>query len=89
MGWMPWVILGKVHLMLDYIPFRLVAINLSVDTKNNIITLVLQKVYTDTWAVDITGGQAVAQQVASKHWLVNYRYVSYALQFWTYAVLKC
>lgn len=35
-----------------------------------------QKVYTNTWAVHIPGGQAVADQVASKHGFLNYGHVS-------------
>lgn len=48
-----------------------------------------QKVYTNTWAVHIPGGQAVADQIASKHGFINFGHVSYTLCFWTYAVLQC
>ena len=35
-----------------------------------------QKIYTNTWAVQIPGGQEVAEQVASKHSFVNLGHVS-------------
>lgn len=40
-----------------------------------------QKVYTNTWAVHIPGGQEEADQVASKHGFINYGHVSYKLVF--------
>lgn len=41
-----------------------------------------QKVYTNTWAVHIPGGQAAADEVASKHGFLNYGHVSSAFLFW-------
>lgn len=41
-----------------------------------------QKVYTNTWAVHIPGGQAVADQVASKHGFRNYGHVSCVFRSW-------
>lgn len=35
-----------------------------------------QKVYTNTWAVHIPGGQEEADQIASKHGFINYGHVS-------------
>lgn len=40
-----------------------------------------QKLYTNTWAVHIPGGQEVAEQVASKHGFINYGHVSSAVLF--------
>uniref|UniRef100_A0A3Q4GVJ2 Peptidase S8 pro-domain domain-containing protein n=1 Tax=Neolamprologus brichardi TaxID=32507 RepID=A0A3Q4GVJ2_NEOBR len=34
-----------------------------------------QKVYTNTWAVHIPGGQEEADQIASKHGFINYGHV--------------
>lgn len=70
--------------MSDYVPFRLVAINLSVNTKTIPLLLFCRRC-----AVHMPGGQAGAEKVASKHWLVNYGHVSNALQFWTNVALKC
>lgn len=41
-----------------------------------------QKVYTNMWAVHVPGGQAVADQVASKHGFINYGHVS--CLFWSW-----
>lgn len=38
-----------------------------------------QKVYTNTWAVHIPGGQEVADQIANKHGFINYGHVSLKL----------
>lgn len=35
-----------------------------------------QKLYTNTWAVHIPGGQEAADQVANKHGFINYGHVS-------------
>lgn len=35
-----------------------------------------QKLYTNTWAVHIPGGQETADQVADKHGFINYGHVS-------------
>lgn len=40
-----------------------------------------QKVYTNTWAVHIPGGQEEAQLVASKHGFINYGHVSNPIFF--------
>lgn len=40
-----------------------------------------QKVYTNTWAVHIPGGQEEANRIASKHGFVNYGHVSKRLVF--------
>lgn len=40
-----------------------------------------QKVYTNTWAVHIPGGQEEADQIASKHGFINYGHVSNKLHF--------
>lgn len=57
-----------------------------------------QKLYTNTWAVHIPGGQEVADQVANKHGFINYGHVSsvclvffhYILQevLWGYFIRK-
>lgn len=44
-----------------------------------------QKVYTNTWAVHIPGGQEEADQVANKHGFINYGHVSYKLVFCAFA----
>lgn len=43
-----------------------------------------QKVYTNTWAVHIPGGQEEADQIASKHGFINYGHVSNKLHFWVF-----
>ncbi|CAF99545.1 unnamed protein product, partial [Tetraodon nigroviridis] len=44
-----------------------------------------QKLYTNTWAVHVPGGQEVADRVANKHGFINYGHVSsvcfFVLQF--------
>lgn len=40
-----------------------------------------QKVYTNTWAVHIPGGQEEADRIASKHGFINHGHVSYMLVF--------
>lgn len=40
-----------------------------------------QKVYTNTWAVHITGGQEEADRIASKYGFINHGHVSRKLQF--------
>lgn len=35
-----------------------------------------QKVYTNTWAVHIPGGQKIADRIANKHGFINYGHVS-------------
>lgn len=44
-----------------------------------------QKVYTNTWAVHIPGGQEEADRVANKHGFINYGHVSYKLVFCAFA----
>uniref|UniRef100_A0AAQ5YDT6 P/Homo B domain-containing protein n=1 Tax=Amphiprion ocellaris TaxID=80972 RepID=A0AAQ5YDT6_AMPOC len=41
-----------------------------------------QKVYTNTWAVHIPGGQEEANRIASKHGFINHGHVSNELHFW-------
>lgn len=43
-----------------------------------------QKVYTNTWAVHIPGGQEEADRIASKHGFINYGHVSKKLHFWIF-----
>ena len=40
-----------------------------------------QKVYTNTWAVHISGGPEEADRIASKHGFINYGHVSRLLHF--------
>lgn len=40
-----------------------------------------QKVYTNTWAVHVPGGQEEADEIASKHGFINYGHVSNKLHF--------
>lgn len=47
-----------------------------------------QKVYTNTWAVHIPGGQEEADRIASKHGFINYGHVSEKLHFFPLLHLK-
>lgn len=45
-----------------------------------------QKLYTNTWAVHVPGGQEAADQVANKHGFINYGHVS-SVCFFVFFVL--
>lgn len=47
-----------------------------------------QKLYTNTWAVHIPGGQEVADQVANKHGFINYGHVSSVCLFFLHYILQ-
>lgn len=40
-----------------------------------------EKVYTNTWAVHIPGGQEEAERIAAKHGFINYGHVSLKICF--------